>query len=225
MPFLNFDPVRIVILLFSLVVALTVHEASHAWMAVQLGDPTPRAMGRLTLNPLAHLDPLGTLMMIYTVIFGFGLGWAKPVPINPYRMRVSPQTGMALVSLAGPASNLLTAAFFSVSLGLVAGVQARYVGGIEDYSLLQSLIFINVIIAIFNLIPIPPLDGFHALLGILPRASANALARIEQYGPFILLAFIFFGFGVLQAILSFVGNPIFRLLTQVAMSVGRAVAG
>lgn len=229
MPFVSLDPLRIGMLLFSLVAALTVHEASHAGMAVYLGDSTPRSMGRLTLNPLAHLDPLGTLMMIYTVIMGFGLGWAKPVPVNPYRLRVSPQTGMALVSLAGPGANLLSAGVFSVVLGLALGLGNPHAAGTGAYyailqSLLGSLITINVVIAIFNLIPIPPLDGFHALLGILPRASANTLARLEPYGPFMLLALIFFGAGVLQTIFGVFSHPILDVLNNIVRATRQMVS-
>ncbi len=219
----DIDPIRIAVVLASLLVALTVHEASHAWMAVRLGDPTPRALGRLTLNPLAHLDPLGTIMMVYTTIFGFGLGWAKPVPVNPYRFQGNPRTGMALVSIAGPAANLLTATLFSIVVGLLGGFEAYMRGSINDYGLILNLIAINIIIAIFNLIPIPPLDGFHALLGVLPRASANALAPLEQYGPFLLLAVIFFGMGILGRILEFFETPILRALVQLAALVSHTI--
>lgn len=181
----------------SLLVAVTVHEASHALIATWQGDRTARSFGRLSLNPLRHLDPVGTVFMLIV-----GFGWGKPVPINPYWLRSGPRIGSALVALAGPASNLLLAALVAipVRLGMVvwhcpspicpyqllSQVTASWI--IAD--LIGQVIFFNVLLAIFNLLPIAPLDGFKVALGILPREMAESFARLEPYGPGILMSII-----------------------------------
>lgn len=172
----------------ALLVAITVHEFSHAWVAYRLGDPTAKSLGRLSLNPLVHLDPLGTIMMIFTALAGFGIGWGKPVPVNPYNLRAGARVGMAQVSLAGPMANLITALVLALPfrLGLVGFRTPGPWAG-----LLLTIIIVNVALAVFNLIPISPLDGFKVLLGLLPARTAYALAPMEQYGPPLLLLLIF----------------------------------
>ena len=174
----------------TLLIAFTVHELAHAWMASRLGDNTARSLGRITLNPLAHLDPVGTLMLVVV-----GFGWAKPVPVNPSNLRGSPRKSMALVAIAGPVSNVLMAMVVAVpfQLGLVGLRGATSVGNVLPSLefLLSQFIFINVILALFNMIPLPPLDGSKVLVGILPPDLAYRYRTIEQYGPIILLALIF----------------------------------
>jgi len=170
---------QLVYLLIALAVAISVHEACHAWMAYNLGDPTAKLLGRLTLNPLAHLDPLGAI-----AIFLIGFGWGKPVPVNPYRLSNGAKTGMAMVSLAGPLSNMVTAAFFALPLRL------DMVSSVQLIDLLGTIIVINVSLAVFNLIPLPPLDGYKIALGLLPDRQAYSFARLEQYGPTLLLMII-----------------------------------
>lgn len=183
---------------FSLLIAITVHEFSHAFMADRLGDPTARRAGRISLNPTRHLDPLGTLML-----FLVGFGWGKPVPINPGYFRINPRRGMALSAFAGPLSNLAVAAVLGVLIR--TGVVAWHSPWVYEpfYYLEPSwvaadivgyVILFNLILAVFNLIPIAPLDGFNIALGILPRRQAAAVARLEQYGPLILLVFVFLGY-------------------------------
>lgn len=193
----------------ALVLSLSVHELAHAYIATTLGDPTARNAGRLTLDPRAHLDPLGTFMLILTVLLGFGIGWAKPVPVNPWRLRVGPRVGMALVAIAGPLSNLLIA-FVALQLGdLVAGT------GVLPRDLLGlfgALAFMNVALAIFNMIPIPPLDGFRVLVGVVPGPWATGLSQLEPYGPMLLMLLVFMGGGLLRGLIQGVGVPLFRML-------------
>jgi Zn-dependent protease len=185
---------------FSLLIAITVHEFSHALMANRLGDPTAKRLGRLSLNPVKHLDPLGTLML-----FLVGFGWGKPVPINPNYFRMNPRRGMAISALAGPVSNFTLVALLGilVRVGVVdwhspwswpfypfASWDASWV--VAD--IVGYVILLNLILGVFNLIPIPPLDGFNIAVGILPREQAAALVRIEPYGPVILLLVVFLGY-------------------------------
>ncbi|MCD6334889.1 MAG: site-2 protease family protein [Candidatus Latescibacteria bacterium] len=161
--------------------ALTIHEYAHGWVADKLGDPTARYAGRLTLNPLSHLDPLGT-MMLFLVHFG----WAKPVPVDPGFFK-NPKRDMMWVSLAGPAANIVSAAIFGWIVQLLVGI-----GLTSGYLLviLQYGVMINVVLGIFNLIPIPPLDGSKILMGLLPPEQAFRFQQLERKGPLILLGII-----------------------------------
>ena len=189
-----------------LLVAITVHEFGHALLANWLGDPTAKRLGRLSLNPIKHLDPMGTLM-----IFLVGFGWGKPVPVDYQQLGRNPRRGMALVAVAGALSNLVLAALFGalVRAGIVAWHSPRYlyIDGWELGSVAADLvgyiIFFNLILAVFNLIPISPLDGFKVAVGILPSRQAYALAKMERWGPMFLLLLLFFGYftGVLWDIL------------------------
>ena len=159
----------------ALIISLTVHEFAHALTADRLGDPTPRSFGRLSLNPLRHLDPLGTIMLLIA-----RFGWGRPVPIDPYNFR-SPRRDELLVALSGPASNFLLAiltSFFS------------------SYSpILYILVVVNLSLAIFNLLPLPPLDGSKILLNLLPPEQSSSWATaFDQYGPFLLAALLFSNF-------------------------------
>ncbi len=186
----------VVLVSMALLIALTFHEFSHALVADQLGDYTPRRMGRLSLNPLAHLDPLGTLML-----FLVGFGWGKPVPVNPLLLRRDPRSGMALVASAGPLANLSLAGLFSVPVRLELlpwhsplAIPLHPDAGAILVALVGYIILFNLILTIFNLIPVAPLDGFRVLLGLLPRDLAYSFERTERYGPMILLFLIFFGY-------------------------------
>jgi len=185
---------------FSLLIAITLHEFSHAMMANRLGDPTAKRLGRLSLNPIRHLDPLGTLML-----FLVGFGWGKPVPINPNYFRMNPRRGMAISALAGPLSNFALAALLGVlvRVGVVdwhspwswpfypfASWDASWVAA----DIIGYVILLNLILGVFTLIPIPPLDGFNIAVGILPRRQAEAVARLQQYGPLLLLLLVFLGY-------------------------------
>lgn len=198
------NPLSFLIYVIALLVAITVHEFSHALLADRLGDPTPRLMGRLTLNPLAHLDPLGTLML-----FLVSFGWGKPVQFDPFNLR-NPRKDAAIISLAGPASNLILAALLSVILRiLIAGKML----GMGVY-LLEPLIFLNVILAVFNLIPIHPLDGFKVVGGLLPREQYASWMELERYGIFFLIILLFpiFGSSPIASILNPIVSFILRFL-------------
>jgi Zn-dependent protease len=187
--FSGIDIATIIARVIVLLIAFTIHELAHALTANYLGDLTPRRMGRITLNPIRHLDPIGTFMLIIS-----GFGWAKPVMVNPGNMRGNPRTSMAIVAAAGPISNLLMAAVASLPfrLGLLFPSFSS-VGNIPSPDfLLTQFIWINLILAFFNLIPVPPLDGYKILFGILPLEMAYRLRPLEQYGFLILIALIFF---------------------------------
>ncbi|MBS4023080.1 MAG: site-2 protease family protein [Dethiobacter sp.] len=168
----------------ALLIALTFHEFAHGWVAHRLGDDTAKSHGRLTLNPLAHLDPLG-LLAIWLV----GFGWAKPVPVNPYYFRGDRRRGMFLVGLAGPLTNFLLA--FVIAL-LLAVVPALYVHSVVREIIITAFWY-NALLGVFNLLPVPPLDGSKVFAYLLPRSAAHAFGQIEQYGPMILILLIFTG--------------------------------
>lgn len=188
---LSSNPLGFLFWIIALIVAITIHEFSHAWAAERLGDPTPRLMGRLTLNPLAHLDPLGTIMLLVA-----RFGWGKPVQFDPFNLR-HPRRDSAIISLAGPVSNLILAAICSLVIRIVAAsslLAPRSLGGVGfDYwiiGLLDNLIIMNVVLAVFNLVPIHPLDGFKIVGGILPEEYAHQWAELERYGMIFLILLI-----------------------------------
>ncbi len=171
-----------------LLVAFTLHELAHAVTADYLGDPTPRRMGRISLNPLVHLDLMGTIMLLIS-----GFGWAKPVMVNPFNMRGDPRRAMAIVAVAGPLTNILLAVLFSIPFGFgLVDVELTTSGVIPSLGfVLFQFVWINLILAFFNIIPIPPLDGSRILFAILPAEMAYQLRPLEQYGFLILFALIF----------------------------------
>jgi len=177
--------IRALLLAGPVLLAVTFHELAHGYVANRLGDPTARMAGRLTLNPIKHLDLVGTLVFFITQM----IGWAKPVPINPRNFR-RPRQDMIWVSLAGPVANLLLALIFAQIFKLLLPLAASP-SWIPLLRLLAFVVSINIGLAIFNLIPIPPLDGSHVLAGILPRQLAISYAGIGRYGFLILLLLIF----------------------------------
>ena len=170
-------------------IAITVHEFSHAFVAYRLGDPTPKMQGRITFNPIAHMDILGTLM----ILFG-PFGWAKPVQFNPYNFRGNKRAGKILTTFAGPLSNFVTAVVFAF---LYVYVVQQFVTDSAWYSffkqLMNMVISMNVLFFLFNLVPLPPLDGYWIVRDLLPRSLANRLDPVEKYGPFVLLLVVVFG--------------------------------
>ena len=178
--------------LLGILLALDVHECFHAWVADRLGDSTARYLGRVSLNPLVHLDPLGTIMMVMAALSGRGIGWGKPVPVNPLRLRYGPRVGMGIVSFAGPFANLCLAVLFGLPFRL--GIDLP---GTVPFLFLQVM-WINIGLAIFNLIPLPPLDGYGVVQGILGSIRgptsyrlSQSLAMLERQGPMLLLLLIF----------------------------------
>ena len=173
--------------------AITVHEAAHGYVARHYGDNTAWMLGRVTLNPLKHIDPVGTILMplfLYVATSGaFLFGYAKPVPVRFDRLR-HPKRDMIWVDLAGPASNLIQALFWGALLYVLLGL------GLHEPFFLQMCkggVLVNIVMFVFNLFPLPPLDGGRVLTGLLPREAANALARVEPYGFFIVMALVVSG--------------------------------
>ncbi len=201
------NPRYIIATLVAFVLGITVHEFSHAWSALMLGDDTAQRQGRVTLNPLSHLDPIGSIGILFLVIGGFGIGWGRPVPIAPSRVRGG-QRGMGVTALAGPASNVILAAIFVIPLRF-----GHIEAGSAAYVFLRQIVLINMLLAAFNMIPIPPLDGSKILTGILPRFWYPYLAPLEQYGVFILLALILFG-SLGGSILSAMYSPVYNGLAH-----------
>lgn len=204
---LGLNPTTLLYVGAALVIAATVHEFAHAYVADRLGDPTPRSQGRLTLNPLAHLDLLGSLLILLA-----GFGWAKPVQINPMNFR-DWRRDTIIVSAAGPLANVT----FLFVLGVPYKLGLLEFGGSPGSQLLLAIIRINAMLAVFNLIPVPPLDGSKILMGLLPPAAAVSYARTQPYGVLILLGLVFLVPGVLAVL---VGGPIQWLVVQ---ATGRGV--
>jgi len=187
---------EIVMRLIIILPALTWHEFAHAYSADKMGDPTPRMMGRLTLNPLAHIDPIGTIILPIFLRFG----WAKPVPINPMNFR-DPVKGSLVTSAAGPASNLAQAVVVGLITRLIISVSP--LEWLQDNLLIYILFWltaVNVMLAIFNMIPLGPLDGHHVLEALLPYEQLQAYRRFNRYGFVILLMIIFFVPGLLNVV-------------------------
>jgi Zn-dependent protease len=193
-----------------LLVALPFHEFSHALAAFRLGDPTAKYMGRLTLNPLAHLDPLGSLLILFA-----GFGWAKPTPYNPYNLQGG-RSGEAIVGFAGPASNLVLATAAALPLRYIAATNINV--PFEVVEVLFLFLQINVILMIFNLVPIPPLDGSKVLFAFLdPQTERQVRPVLEQYGFLILIAAMLLPIlpgneTVLDVIFRSIGQPLIRFL-------------
>ncbi len=188
------EPVETAMKIGVLVFAVVIHEVAHGWVAYKLGDPTAKDMGRLTLNPLPHIDPFMSVLLPAFLIFSgspFVIGGAKPVPINPAYFRNNKKDVM-LVSLAGPASNLIMA-FIGIGL-FIAAAKIEFLRTPGTFMLLQYLILINIVLAVFNLIPIPPLDGSKIVMGLLPDEAAYNYARIEPFGMMIIIVLLMMGF-------------------------------
>lgn len=207
----------IVFTIFSLIVlifSVIIHELAHGWVAYSLGDPTAKYEGRLTLNPLKHLDMFGSIilpLLLFVSGSPFLFGWAKPVPINPYNFK-DQKYGDIKVSFAGPASNLLLAIFFGLILRFIPGEIISANQGIEIA--LSYIVYINIWLAIFNLIPIPPLDGSWILFSFLPDRFNSFKNFLKQYGIVILVLLIIFG-GTLWFTLT---NAVFQLITGHALT-------
>jgi len=194
------SPSRLLAVAAIVFIAFPVHEFAHAAMAVALGDPTPRLQGRLTLNPLAHIDPTGAILILLA-----GFGWAKPVQWDPRRIRIDPRLGSILVALVGPFSNLLLAilAILLLRFNLTLG------SFVSDF--LLDFVVINVALFVFNLIPVPPLDGSHVLFALLPGDTFRLRAQLSQYGFLILFAILFLARGIIDAPVQFILRTLFGM--------------
>ncbi|ADE16599.1 peptidase M50 [Nitrosococcus halophilus Nc 4] len=210
---------RIAIWVLPILFAITVHEVAHGWMALRFGDHTAQMMGRLTLNPINHIDPIGTLLVpgILLMLGGVVFGWAKPVPVSWDKLR-NPQRDMAIVALAGPLANLVMAILWAIisRIGIALALDFPMIGVPLAYMGIAGM-FINAILMMLNLIPLPPLDGGRVLVGVLPGPLAYQVSRVEPYGFFILLGLLFTGIlwyvlwplvdGLLTGLVYFVGVP------------------
>jgi Zn-dependent protease len=211
---MDFDIPTLIARMVTLLIAFTIHELAHALSADYLGDDTPRRMGRISLNPIVHLDPIGTLVLLVA-----GFGWAKPVMVNPYQMRGDPRRNMAIVAVAGPVSNIFMAILASIPFRLGLLDFTFYSGGgtLPSLDFVMTLfLWINIILAVFNMIPVGPLDGLKVLRGVLPREMSGFLDPLEQYGMMLLLAAIFllpmFGFDLFGLVLFETSAFLVRLL-------------
>jgi Zn-dependent protease len=223
--FFQLDLVDFLITVIALIFSITVHEFAHAWSALQLGDRTAYYQGRVTLHPAAHLDPMGTMMMFFSALTGFGIGWGKPVPVNPRFLKYGPRVGMAITAAAGPISNILQAIVWGIPLRLA-------IHGTLD---LPELVFkalaiaftINIGLALFNLIPLFPLDGFSIVRGVLATVrtrwaydASDFLDRLQPYAPMVLLMLIALdqttpGRGILGTILQVPAEQLTNLILGV----------
>lgn len=203
--------IEAVFFILILLVSVVIHEVSHGYMAEQLGDPTARLQGRLTLNPIPHIDPIGSIAVPALLIFsgaGFVFGWAKPVPFNPYNLR-NGKWGPALVAVAGPASNIVIALIFGTALRFneLLGLSSAF------QEIFFIIVLLNVLLAVFNMIPVPPLDGSKVLAAFLSYKYAGLIESMERYGFLVLIAVILFGWPLIQPVINaifylFTGNPL-----------------
>ena len=192
-----------------LIISIIIHEVSHGLMADRLGDPTPRLAGRLTLNPLKHIDPLGSIIVpiVTFLLGGFAFGWAKPVPYNPYNLK-NKRRGEFLIAVAGPLSNLLIAAIFGTIIRFVAvGADAMT----PFLQIVTYIVLINIGLAVFNLIPIPPLDGSKLLFAFLPNQYGRTRLTLERYAPVFVFILVLFLWQYVSPIIPW----IFSLLTGI----------
>jgi Zn-dependent protease len=207
-----------IISIFVILFAITVHEASHGWAALKMGDPTAYQLGRITLNPIPHIDPIGTILLpAMLIIMGAPpFGWAKPVPVNPLNLK-DPRRDNLIISIAGPASNIAVAVVAFIILKIILNLNPSlfYGGGISSLlspiiQILYLTILLNVILAFFNLIPIPPLDGSGVVMGLISEEAAQKYEQIRPYGFFILILLIMTG--LIGRILGGVQEIVYRLL-------------
>jgi Zn-dependent protease len=199
----------ILIQVASFLLAISVHESAHAYSAYRMGDPTAYYMGRVTLNPIPHIDLIGSILLPVIGIFsGFIIGWAKPCPVNPYNFK-NPRRDNMIVSFAGPFSNILLAAIAALIFAVLSNIFLLH--DTFAYLFFSYFVFINLLLAFFNLIPIPPLDGSWILEGLMPSSWFYAYQRIKPYGFLILLVLVFMG--VLRFVLVPVVDLFFKLFT------------
>ncbi len=204
-----------VMLLIPLLLSLSVHEFAHAWSAWKLGDDTAARAGRLSLNPLVHIDLFGTILL---PLLGIPFGWAKPVPVNPARFRpgVRMSTGMMLTASAGPISNVVLAVLGSIAYGLLMRFSPQLLlPGVGVGELLGITISINVTLALFNLIPVPPLDGSRIVDGLLPFRFRPAWESVQRFAPFLLIAVIWFGGRLIAVPSRYAMSLLFQLIGAV----------
>jgi len=208
---------RVLVRLIILFLGIPIHEWAHAWSAYQLGDDTASLQGRMTLNPMAHLDPIGSLLLLFS-----GFGWGKPVPANPYRMRMNPRVGMAVSAAAGPLSNFVLAMLLAIPFrmewaDLTTAFIDWQVGSFSIGALLLIAIEINLGLMLFNLIPIYPLDGEKVLMGLLPPRWGDSLLRLRPFGTLILAVLLFILPRMGMDLIGMVITPVYGLLMSLLL--------
>ncbi len=204
---------NLLLMLPGFLLGVVLHEVAHGYVAYRLGDPTAKMAGRLTLNPIKHLDLFGSLVFIISALAGMGFGWAKPVPVD-YRYFKNVRVGMRLVSLAGPGTNFLLAVAFAILFRLV-WPQVPRGSWLEPVVLILAFgVVINVVLMVLNLLPIPPLDGGHILISFLPPQAAAQLERMAPWGMFLLVGLIVFG------LLTYILDPPLRFLLGILLPAG-----
>ena len=205
------SPIALISAVLIILIAFPIHEFSHALAAFRLGDSTARWQGRLTLDPRRHFDPLGGAMLIISSILSVGIGWAKPTPVNPYNLRYG-RRGESLVAIAGPISNLVIAAVIAIPLRFVANNDELMttITGSTVATIVWDVVFylfaINISLFVFNLLPIPPLDGWKVLLGLVDARTSFTLRQFEQYGLILLVFIVLFGGRIIFPIIEFFIN-------------------
>ncbi len=208
------SPVSFLTSLLAIIAAISIHEFSHAWAADRLGDPTPRLQGRLTLNPRAHLDPIGTLMLVL-----FRFGWGKPVQFDPFNLK-NPRRDAMLIGLAGPGSNLITATI----VALIFNFQFSFFHQFSIFnSLIINFIVISIVLAVFNLVPVHPLDGGKIIMGLLPRETAKEFEALMRVWGTAILIFLIFPWGGTAPVFYLVGPVISLLLGVLLPGTGRLI--
>ncbi len=219
------SPVSFLTSLLAIIAAISIHEFSHAWAADRLGDPTPRLQGRLTLNPRAHLDPIGTLMLVL-----FRFGWGKPVQFDPFNLK-NPRRDAMLIGLAGPGSNLITATIVALIFNFQFPIfnqffpQSGILGGAGTIfnSLIINFIVISIVLAVFNLVPVHPLDGGKIIMGLLPRETAKEFEALMRVWGTAILIFLIFPWGGTAPVFYLVGPVISLLLGVLLPGTGRLI--
>lgn len=213
---LGIAPDELIARLIVLAIAFTIHEFAHAWTADRFGDDTPRSNGRLTLNPLSHLDPIGSLMLLVA-----GFGWAKPVPINPYALGRSSPLAVMWVSLAGPLSNFIMAVLMAIPVRIIIANPGLVDFAAQPFLLLlvENFILINLSLMLFNLLPIAPLDGSKIAVAVLPESWGQVVEQISNYGPIVLLLVVFLGPRLGIDILGWIITPVMTKLWMLLIGV------
>lgn len=199
------DPILFVLWIAAVIIALTVHEFSHALLGKLQGDPTAELEGRLTLNPLSHIDWIGFALLVFV-----GFGWAKPTPFNPYNLKRR-KLGSALIALAGPISNMLIVLVIGAALALVVRVTDMQATNLMIRFFLL-LLEVNIILAVFNLVPIPPLDGSRLLTSLIGDRYPEVVMTLDRYGTFFLIALVFLGGGILSTVFNAVYSAVLGVI-------------
>lgn len=229
---MNDTVMQVAALVVPLILAIVFHEVAHGWVARALGDPTAAEMKRLSLNPLRHVDPIGTVVLpgFLALVKAPVIGWAKPVPVDKYRLN-NPRLGMMAVAAAGPATNLVLAAIGAVLLGLLLRPYATLseIGGPVSFAManLVNFILINIFLALFNLLPLPPFDGSHIVEGLLPRGAARSYARLRPFGFPLLIVLLIALPSVIPAFdpVGWLVEPPVRWMSERYFALAQAVSG